>query len=259
MLDPWGNLVHQTLANSSPSLQLGRQVRSSPSPLSRRLVEDEANVSSAEQEGIMNAFDRYQVSVARAKTADGRRGHAVPDMQSWAQVVGVDIKSSKRTRRWSRQDIVDGKHRRFRKSTSSVLRPKSPLDPAQDSEDCASIAEREGHESPRFTGNVSQVPQVVALDGFLSDLQGRITSLEQRPGQPGTRQTHNQSGERTGDTRAASDPRSKGEGESESRVDMFGIPQDVMAEALEVRRRYTRAKSRSMCISLRLIPLHRPG
>lgn len=184
-------------------------------------------------------FDQYKASIAKATSCQGRRTRAVLDMHSWVKAVGVDIMSSKtaeRDRRRVERGAQLGKcappssllRENFHNRNKYFDRDSMTQDPLGDSGGTSSVDQR-------VTSRGAAVPEVVALDGFLSDLQGRVVSLEMTAGIEHTPMSSS-SDIATGSIAPYGRSISEVEGPSKaSPSDLYGIPVEVMANAIEVR------------------------
>lgn len=159
--------------------------------------------------GKQNVLDKYEHSLSRRQRAGSYRARrAVPDMDSWAEAMGVDIKPSKEGERDRRRLVAGSENQSFgaQSTDGKILRVKGYQ--VNDSYD---------------------EPEIVALAEFLQALQDRLGSLERHGQHRSVRSPHP----------ASSDsPGNKTGGEtiekSQSSADIFGVPRNIMVEALEV-------------------------
>lgn len=189
---------------------------------------------------------RYEASVARALAYREKRigmgRQSAPDMHSWAAALGVDITSSKRRERDRRK--MDGKERTH--NVEDKLKLTRSVRDSRASEMLlqfpAGQGERHGTIEARRTNDLAT--DAVALDGFLSDLNGRLSWLE------------------TGTTGVNAAPangsftRRRGQGPTEhggeaigcGSVDVYGVPRIFMENVEDVRGNLTNERH-TTCMS----------
>lgn len=191
-------------------------------------------------------LDRYEASLAKAASTQGRRTLAVPDMHSWAKVLGVDIMPSKTAerdrRRLEREEPGMSKPGPGKWAHSSSLSRENLYSRNKyfDRDNLIPGPSAGPHwRSSEYQGGASRgaaVPEVVALDGFLSDLQGRVVSLEGTAGVQSTPKPGSSGIAAGGIThygRLASGVHGPGK---PTTSDLYGVPVEVMTNAMEVRR-----------------------
>lgn len=191
--------------------------------------------------GRENVFDKYEASVARVASRGGKvvGNRAVPDMHSWAAVLGVDIDSSKVTEREHRRlELEEVGHNWAPGAWNPAPSTKSREERHGTAQQRQASSPGRRESGPPFPGGKRRaVPEVVALNGFLSDLHDRLHSVETGAVRAGTTPAPS-SFVRVGSgsvnmnihTRRDSGKRSMG------LVDEYGIPQSLLANAEEVRR-----------------------
>lgn len=204
-----------------------------------------------------SVLDKYEVSVAKAvarKTKGTGNSNAVPDMHIWAKVLGIDIESSKATARLCRRtEEPDGRKPGSAQwarwaPASSTFSPRG-----RDAGRRVEVLETSRRHPPAsqrrkrgcFSGigggeKRSATTEVVALDGFLSDLQGRLCSIEGAAVGAETTQHafSNASDQLGGGSASANGPEAGagGRGDDKTRdVDVYGVPRALMTYAEEVR------------------------
>lgn len=206
-------------------------------------------------------MDEFEASVARTIVArrGGRvRGRGTPDMDTWAAALGVDIEASKATERERRRVEMEeaGQKRppggwrappapsRRVASTSSLGRGRERDQAAQHQHQqhqqyqrpSYALSRRKHYSPPGREARRGQVPEVVALDEFLSDLHGRLTSLEGEA--EATAVVAQGSTTSFPDYIGASDHSLEFDGGgsvSSGAVDAYGIPRSLVASAEQVR------------------------
>lgn len=197
-------------------------------------------------------LERYEESIAKATPYKRRMSRVIPDMHSWAEVLGVDIRSSKTTQR-ERQRLRRGELGMYEPGPGKWT-PSSSLSrknvgsrthqylPDRDNLIYHTIDPPRGRASPHGRGNtnsgIDPSSEVAALDGFLSDLQGRLISVE-------------------GKTRLASAPAPSSGSHAAAngaithrgctggvherdleKSDLYGVPLDLMNNVMDVRGYY---------------------
>ena len=188
----------------------GGTFRRTGRPTSQQRVLGDYEASTARAMSRERVIDDFEASVAKTIAEKGSRvrGRGVPDMDSWAAALGVDIEASKVMERDRRRVEMDETGRSRQPggwappppapvrvaSTSSLERYRGRDAPTQQQprrsyrdagaqqqqqrQSYASSSRRKQYLPPDREIRANQVPEVVALDGFLSDLQGRLASLE---------------------------------------------------------------------------------
>ena len=205
------------------------------------------------QERVM---DEFEASVARtivARSGGGVRGRGTPDMNSWAAALGVDIEASKVMERDRRRVEMEeaGQKRplggwqappapaRRVASTSSLGRGRDGDYAAQQQQQSYSLSRRKHYSPPGREIRRGQVPEVVALDEFLSDLHGRLTSLEGEAEAPAGVVAQGSKTSFPGHIRASDHTLGSGGvgSVSSGAVDAYGVPRSLVASAELVRGR----------------------
>lgn len=180
---------------------------------------------------------KYEASLANATTRKGQRSRAVPDMDSWAEMLGVHVKSSKATQRDRRR--LERNAFGMSQTGPGKWAPASSvswgdLNNVAQFSDVDSVTHGRAHACQELKGRRTVVPEILALDGFISDLHGRLSSIKEG-GRAKTTPAHVSSGRDAG---VIANGRSAGvDGLDVARSsDIFGVPHDVIASAADVRR-----------------------
>lgn len=150
-------------------------------------------------------------------------------MDVWAQALGVDIDSSKSAERARRRVELEEAGQR------TVPGAWTPPVPRTTNQSLLSRRRPRGRDAPGEAAGRARspvVPEVDALEGFLTDLQGRLTSLEggavrNRGTVVPTRSSAARAGPGGDDTIGAMP--------SAGLVDIYGIPQAFIDNAEQVR------------------------
>lgn len=233
LLDPWVPMDHQLSRNILPGRQAERRTRSSRFPRTKEILRrtGSAAAPAGAPHGLKTSLDRYEASVARATTTSHRRRRggslhgAVPDMHSWAEVQGVDIGSSKTAKRDRRRlELGAGA---YKPGLGPWPSPPPIQDRANVNRDQGTPVLTGGRTYDSATGHRKGTlgPEIAALDGFLSDLHGQLESLEQS-GRVDTAPAY---------TKTSNEwPAEDNAGDMFGSVDMYGIPHEVIANAMEV-------------------------
>lgn len=204
-------------------------------------------------------IDEFEASVARtivARSGGRVRGRGTPDMNSWAAALGVDIEASKVTERDRRRVEMEeaGQKRppggwrapaaptRGVASTSSLGRGRDRDYAAQQQQQqrqrhSYASGRRKHYSPPGREARRGQVPEVVALDEFLSDLHGRLTSLEGEAEATDEVMARGSATSFPGHIRASDDTLGFDGGGSvlSGAVDAYGVPRSLVASAEQVR------------------------
>lgn len=194
----------------------------------------------AEKESVLDEFEASVArAVARKRSVGG--GRSVPDMHCWAAALGVDIESSKATERDRRRvamqeaghNVTPGSWiftscaNTWKKDVFNS-QPAQPHSSGGGNRHASGLAERR-----------SPVPEVAALDVFLTDLHGRLSLLASGAARAGTMpvSTSFVRGDRNGAVVGAgmSEREAVGRTARSASADLYGVPRALVANAEEVR------------------------
>lgn len=187
-----------------------------------------------------NALRKYEASVAKTVVREeapiGVR--PVPDMESWALIHGLVDFSEATKRRCRRFEINEGGGAKRHVSSAPVpaATPRGE-DHHKAHQRATSFTHRRRCAFPTVEGQSCPVPEVEALEGFLSEMQSRLSILEEdtvRTGPAPTSALSKRNYPSAGmDATALFGP-----------VDVFGIPKRLMENVEEVRWRSARSTCR---------------
>lgn len=185
-----------------------------------------------------NALRKYEASVAKmvAREEAPIRVQPVPDMDSWALIHGVVDFSETTNSRGFKINEGGGTKRYVNSAPVPVATPRGE-DYAKAHRRATSLTRRRGCALPTVERQSCPVPEVEALEGFLSEMKNRLSILEEgaaRRGPAPTSALPKRDYPSAGmDTTALFGP-----------VEVFGIPQRLMENVEEVRWRSVRSKYR---------------
>lgn len=192
-------------------------------------------------------LDKYEAALAKTlERGPGRPGSHSPAMDIWAMALGVDIDNSKATERARRKVELEEAGQSIERGgwATSVppTRSQSSLSPRRRKRG------RDALDGAARGQPSAVVPDVAALDGFLSDLQLRLNSIEggavrnsnstvvPRPSGSvlGASDADSREYERNVRVSSSGGPPVEARAVSTGSADVYGIPQAFIANAEEV-------------------------
>lgn len=185
LLDPWVDTSRGSTINNNSS-SFTTRARPSARDQNRHPTKSDAlwlrtkegrgsRIPDSEQTRILN---KYEASVAKTLNHHpGRPGSHSPAMDIWAMALGVDIEHSKATERARRKvELEEAGQSTGRGAWASAV-PSTAPNPTSSSNRSVKRDNDTLHGlARRRRGPV--VPEITALGGFLSELQGRLKSVE---------------------------------------------------------------------------------
>lgn len=257
--DPWVDLSRGSTSNNNTrtySPAGGHKHHPTKSDAQGLSVKDGVGSRQRESEQA-RLMGRYEASLGRALNQRGKAGSQSPAMDVWALALGVDIEHSKATDRARRKvELEEAGH------STEPGRWTPPVPPPTAPYQSVLGNHRRKRGRAALGGSVRSmrspvVPEVTALDGFLSDLQQRLNSVEGGAVRSShstavptpTSSVGSKGGHGRGVTRlpnretavaVAGGRYDEATAMSSSLVDVYGIPQAFVANAEEVRRKSLR-------------------
>lgn len=190
LLDPWADVSRAATAANYDNSSSSSRALSSARDLSRHPMKNDAlrplakykygggsRTRDSEQARIL---EKYEASVARTLNHNHHPGSHSPAMDIWAIALGVDIKHSKATERARRRVELE----EAGENMGSGVWASAPAVPPTTAPNLSVSSNRRvkrGYDTLRCPAGGRRdpiVPEVTALDGFLSELQGRLKSVE---------------------------------------------------------------------------------
>lgn len=232
LTDPWGEVVTRQGFNPAQS---GKQTGNAPTKKALRKPRGALERRWSTRE---NALRKYEASVAKmvAREEAPIGVQPVPDMDSWALVHGV-VDFSETTKSRGFEINQGGGTKRYVHPAPVPAATSRGEDYVKAHRRAASFTRRRRCDFPTVERQSCPVPEVEALEGFLSDMQSRLSFLEEGTARTGpaptsacTKRNYPSAGM---GTTALSGP-----------VEVFGIPQRLMENVEEVRWRSVRSKCR---------------
>eukprot|EP00752_Nemacystus_decipiens_P009941 g8865.t1 len=257
--DPW-----EDLSRGSTSSSTNKRAHSSASDYkhhprkrgAKGLSLKHGGASRQRESEVVSLLAKYEASLGRALNQRGKPGSHSPAMDVWALALGVDIEHSKATDRARRKvELEEAGHSTEPGGwTPSVPPTTAPYEPVS-----GNRRRKRGQDALMGSAGSRRnpvVPEVTALDGFLSDLQQRLESLEggavssshstvvptpasSAGHKGGNGRSITRTPKRTATSASIGGRHDEaGAVSSASLIDVYGIPQGFVANAEEARRQW---------------------